>query len=171
MKISAYGTVLVRSPFPLTEKGRDRGAPSDQSITPTLLLPRQRLCRNVILTSGARKNLLFALLVSEHNADSARVRRKADPSLPLRMTRARFFGLRHSLSRGRNRTLSPQVFSYRPMRRHNPNFRKRLRRAQRISSGALRAPLCSWYECSVGNGASQMKKTHTREVVIAAQTA
>jgi hypothetical protein len=27
--------------------------------------------------------------------------RKADPSLGLRMTRARFFGLRHSLSRGR----------------------------------------------------------------------
>jgi hypothetical protein len=59
MEMSAYGNVLVRSPFPLTGKGRDRGVPNDQSITPTLLLPRQRLCRNVILRSGATKNLLF----------------------------------------------------------------------------------------------------------------
>src|SRR4030095_14902115 len=30
----------TQTPFPLMGKGRDRGAPNDQSITPTLLLPR-----------------------------------------------------------------------------------------------------------------------------------
>jgi hypothetical protein len=77
MKMRAYGTV-VRSPFPLTGKGRDRGAPSDQSIT----LPCSRLCRNVILSSpstflrvnSATKNLLLS---SEHNGDSTRVRKKS----------------------------------------------------------------------------------------------
>jgi hypothetical protein len=78
--------------------------------TPLPSSSSKRLCRNVILRSEATRNLLFAFVVSEHQRGfDTSTGRKADPSLALRMTRARFFGLRHSLeARGRRGEIWPQ---------------------------------------------------------------
>jgi hypothetical protein len=58
--MAAYRWLLAPS-FPSTGKGRDRGARElIKPFTPTFVLSRQRLCRNVILRSGATKNLLFS---------------------------------------------------------------------------------------------------------------
>jgi hypothetical protein len=39
--METYHCIVPGPPFPSMGKGRDRGAPNNQSITPTLLLPRQ----------------------------------------------------------------------------------------------------------------------------------
>ena len=45
--MAAYRRIVVETPFPLMGKGRDRGAREpNRTITPTFVLPRQRLCRN-----------------------------------------------------------------------------------------------------------------------------
>jgi hypothetical protein len=47
MKMAAYPCFVGGTPFPLTGKGLDRGARKPiRTITPTFVLPRQRLCRN-----------------------------------------------------------------------------------------------------------------------------
>jgi hypothetical protein len=68
---------------------------------PCFILPRKKLYRNVILRSGATKNLLFWFCgFGASTPIRGGYERKADPSLGLRMTRARFFGLRDSLQAG-----------------------------------------------------------------------
>jgi hypothetical protein len=45
--METYRCILLGPPFPLMGKGRDRGAREPiRPITPTFVLPRQRLCRN-----------------------------------------------------------------------------------------------------------------------------
>jgi hypothetical protein len=85
---------LAWTPFPLMGKGRDRGARELINVTPTFVLPRQRLCRNprnlIDVMLSKAKHLAFS---GGYEVEILRLR--------LRMT------LRHSLSRGRNEGAVP----------------------------------------------------------------
>src|SRR5215470_8516677 len=56
----------IKTPFPLMGKGRDRGAREPiKPITPTFILPRQRLCRN----SKTRRTVENCKHISVENND------------------------------------------------------------------------------------------------------
>jgi hypothetical protein len=51
--MAAYRRIILRSPFTLMGKGRDRGAESIKTNTPTFLLPRREEGNSALLPAGS----------------------------------------------------------------------------------------------------------------------